>query len=57
MTKRRISLLQKKAEVALKKAVRHVIEEHKRMGEPLVVWQKGKVRLVSPTQQLIRKVK
>lgn len=57
MSKRRISLLQKKAEIALKKAVRRVIEEHKRMGQPLVVWRKGKVKLISPTQELIRKVK
>lgn len=57
MTKRSISLLQKKAEEALKKAVRGVIEEHKRMGQPLVIWQKGKVKLISPTQQLLRKVK
>lgn len=57
MTKRNINLLQKKAEEALKNAVRRMVEEHKRMGEPLVIWQKGKVKLVPPTQQLIRKVK
>lgn len=57
MSKRSISLLQKKAEEALKKAVRQAIEEHKRLGQPLVIWQKGKVKLISPTQQLMYKVK
>lgn len=57
MTRRSIILLQKKAEKAIKKAVLHVIEEHKKMGEPLVVWQGGKVRLIPPTLQLMRKVK
>ncbi len=57
MAKRNINILQKKAEEALKKAVCQVVEEHKRMGEPLVVWQKGKVMLVPPTQRLIRKLK
>lgn len=57
MTRRSISLLQKKAEKALKEAVRKVVEEHRRTGEPLVIWEKGKVRLVPPTQQLLRKVK
>jgi hypothetical protein len=57
MTKRNISILQKKAEVALREAVRHVVEDHKRIGEPLVIWEKGKVKLVPPTQRLIRKLK
>jgi len=57
MAKRNINILQKKAEEALKKAVCQVVEEHKRMGEPLVVWQRGKVMLVPPTQRLIRKLK
>lgn len=57
MTRRSIILLQKKAEVALKKAVLHVIEDHKKMGKPLVVWQEGKVRFIPPTQRLMRKMK
>ncbi|MBU3934173.1 MAG: hypothetical protein KKH11_05875 [Candidatus Omnitrophica bacterium] len=57
MTRRNISLLQKKAEEALKSAVRKAIEEHKRSGVPLVIWQNGKMKLVAPTQKLIRKVK
>ncbi|UCB57754.1 MAG: hypothetical protein JSV30_04020 [Candidatus Omnitrophota bacterium] len=57
MSSRRLTLLQKKAEKAIKEAVRKVVEEHRRKGEPLVIWQKGKVKLVPPTQQLLRKVK
>ena len=33
---------------ALKKAVRGVIEDHKRTGRPLAVWRNGKVVLISP---------
>jgi len=35
--------LQDKAVVALKKAVREVVERHKKTGRPLVVWRNGKV--------------
>ena len=45
--KKRMSL-HDKAEAALKKAVRKVIEEHKKTGMPLAVWQNGKTALVSP---------
>lgn len=45
--KKRMSL-QDKAEVALKKAVRQVVEEHKKSGRPLAVWKNGKVALISP---------
>jgi len=45
--KKRMSL-QDKAEAALKKAVRRVVEEHKKTGRPLAVWQNGKTMLVSP---------
>ena len=38
-----IALLQAKAEKALKKAVRKVVEEHKRAGSPLFIWREGKV--------------
>ncbi|HVZ79234.1 MAG TPA: hypothetical protein VHE12_00380 [bacterium] len=40
--KKRMSL-QDKAEAAMKKAVRQVVEEHKRSGRPLVIWKNGKV--------------
>lgn len=45
--KRRMSL-QDKAEAALKKAVRGVVERHKKTGRPLAVWENGKTVHVSP---------
>lgn len=39
--------LQDKAEAALKKAVRGVIERHKKSGRPLAVWMKGKTVRIS----------
>ena len=43
--KRRMSL-QDKAEAALKKAVRQVVERHKKTGRPLAVWMDGKTVLI-----------
>lgn len=43
----RLSLSQK-AEKALKEAVRKVVEDHKRTGDPLLVWQNGRVKKISP---------
>ena len=40
--------LQDKAEAALKKAVRGVVERHKKSGRPLAVWKNGKTVLISP---------
>ena len=40
--------LQDKAEAALKKAVRQVVERHKKTGRPLAVWQNGKTVRISP---------
>lgn len=40
--KKRLSL-QDKALLALKKAVRGVVERHKETGRPLTVWQNGKL--------------
>ncbi len=45
--KKRMSL-QDKAEVALYKAVRSVVERHKKSGRPLAVWEKGKTVYISP---------
>jgi len=45
--KKRISL-QDKAEAALKKAVRGVVERHKKTGRPLAVWKNGKTVHISP---------
>ena len=40
--------LSQKAEMALKEAVRKVIIEHKRTGDPLLVWKNGKVAKIPP---------
>ncbi|MFA5779332.1 MAG: hypothetical protein WC947_04285 [Elusimicrobiota bacterium] len=42
--------LQDKAEIALKEAVREVVERHIQTGRPLAIWQNGKVVKVSPDQ-------
>jgi len=47
--KRRMSL-QDKAEAALKKAVREVVERHKKTGRPLAVWENGKTVRLSPSE-------
>jgi len=41
MTRRKT--LEDKAMLALKKAVKDVVERHKKSGRPLSVWKKGKV--------------
>lgn len=40
--------LQDKAEAALKKAVRQVVEQHKKTGRPLAIWKNGKTVRISP---------
>ena len=39
--------LQDKAMLALKQAVKEVVERHKKTGRSLAVWEKGKVKRVS----------
>lgn len=46
--KRRSLSLQDKAMLALKEAVKEVLERHKKTGRPLIVWQNGKVVKLSP---------
>ena len=46
MKKRRS--LQDKAMIALKEAVKEVVEHHKKTGRPLVVWENGKVTKANP---------
>lgn len=55
MRAKRVSLsaLSSKAEKALKSAVRQVVEEHKRTGQPVVVWRSGKVVRI-PADRLSR---
>lgn len=51
--KKRLSL-QDKAVLALKQAVREVIENHRKSGRPLVVWRNGKVAKI-PASTILRK--
>ena len=46
MKKRRS--LQDKALLALKEAVKEVVERHKKTGRPLAVWKNGKTIRISP---------
>lgn len=41
-----------KALVALKSAVRKVVEERKRLGMPVIVWKNGKVARIPASQAL-----
>ncbi|MCU0651654.1 MAG: hypothetical protein MUC39_01775 [Candidatus Omnitrophica bacterium] len=45
--KKRMSV-EDKAEAALKAAVRKVVEEHKKTGRPLAIWENGRVMQISP---------
>jgi hypothetical protein len=40
--------IERKAEVALKKAVAQAIAEHKRQGHSIAVLEKGKVKIIPP---------
>jgi len=40
--KKRLSILDK-AELAMKKAIKGVVAQHKKDGRPLSVWENGKV--------------
>ncbi|MBI5242955.1 MAG: hypothetical protein HY922_04620 [Elusimicrobia bacterium] len=51
--RRKIPLAARKAEQALRIAVANVIEEHRRNGDPLVVWKNGKVVKI-PAKRLPR---
>jgi len=44
--KKRMSL-QDKADAAIKKAVKIVIQQHKKSGRPLAIWKNGRTVLVS----------
>ena len=52
--KKTVSSISSKAERALKEAVRDVIKDRKRTGDPVVIWRNGKVARV-PASQLLRK--
>ncbi|KAF0154888.1 MAG: Uncharacterized protein FD159_2431 [Syntrophaceae bacterium] len=44
--------IERKAEIALKKAVAQAIAEHKRQGHSIAVWDKGKVNIIPPEEIL-----
>jgi len=46
--KRKMPSLQDKADKAMRKAIRGVVEHHKKTGRPLAVWKNGKVAMISP---------
>lgn len=43
-----------KAERALREAVAEVVEAHRQSGEPLFVWQDGRVGRVHPQTSMVR---
>ena len=43
-----------KAERALREAVAEVIEAHRESGEPIIVWQDGRVSRVHPQESMVR---
>ena len=47
--KKRLSI-QDKAFIALKEAVKEVIQRHKKTGRPLFVWKDGKVARLYPNK-------
>ena len=47
--KREISI-QDKAVLAMKSAIRQVVEEHKKSGRPLAIWKNGKMVRVSASK-------
>lgn len=51
--KKRLTL-NDKAFLALKAAVREVIENHKKTGRPLAIWKNGKAVMVSASKVLRR---
>jgi len=47
--KKRVTL-QDKAELAMKSAIREVVENHKKSGRPLAVWKNGRTIRISPSK-------
>ena len=48
--KRKLTALEKLAEKAMQAAAKNVIQENKRFGEPLIVFENGKVRKIPINQ-------
>jgi len=47
--RKRVTLLDK-AELAMKSAIRQVVEEHKKSGRPLAIWKNGKTVKISASK-------
>ena len=45
-SKKKKKTLEELADLAMKQAARKVVEENKRFGEPLIVWENGRVKKV-----------
>jgi hypothetical protein len=43
-----------KAEKAMKRAFRQVLEEHKQLGQPVAIWRAGRIVRVSASRLLSR---
>ena len=50
MRKSKQIALHKKAQKAMREAVRKVVEEHRKSGIPLAVWRNGKVMTIAPSR-------
>ena len=48
------AVLSLKAEKAMQRAFRRVLEEHKRLGQPVIIWRAGKVVKISASRLLSR---
>ena len=48
----KIEILNSEAEKALKSAIRKLVAARKRQGQPLIIWQKGKIVRV-PAKKLV----
>jgi len=46
--------LHDKAILAMKSAIKKVMEKHKKSGLPLAVWEDGKVKYISPLPQGVK---
>jgi hypothetical protein len=46
--------LEVRAEEAMKKAVEKTIEEHRRTGDPIVIWKEGKIVKIPADQIEVR---
>jgi len=46
--------LHDKAEIAMKQAIKQVVENHRKTGRPLAIWKNGKTVRISPDKILYK---